>query len=261
MKMLTGLLPASEGEALLFGRPLDARRSEDALSGRLHVAVLLALCGTDGSAEPRSSRASVSPAEAEGEGADRRTGRTLRPCRLSRPSRSGSAARHPPAALARGRHRARARDADPRRADFGGRSRGARPVLGVADRSVAQPGRDDLRLDPFHERSRTLRPDLADGFGARAGDGNAGGACQSSRRRHARRRVHQLSRRGIGSKRQRDEAGGTFVGQRRRQCRSGSQRPFHGSVRSVCLPIQYAKRWSCCATRSGSASPCSALPS
>jgi ribosome-dependent ATPase len=25
MKMLTGLLPASEGEALLFGRPLDAR--------------------------------------------------------------------------------------------------------------------------------------------------------------------------------------------------------------------------------------------
>ena len=28
---------------------------------------------------------------------------------------------------------------------------GARPVLGIADRSVAQSGRDDLRLDPFHE--------------------------------------------------------------------------------------------------------------
>ena len=45
---------------------------------------------------------------------------------------------------------------------------GARPVLGIADRSFAQSRRDDFRLDPFHERGRALRPDLADGFGARA---------------------------------------------------------------------------------------------
>ena len=59
MKMLTGLLPPSEGEALLFGQPLDARRHERALSRRLHVAVVLALYRTDGPAEPRSSRPPV----------------------------------------------------------------------------------------------------------------------------------------------------------------------------------------------------------
>ncbi len=43
MKMLTGLLPASEGEARLFGQPLDGRRHGDPRAGRLHVAGLLAL--------------------------------------------------------------------------------------------------------------------------------------------------------------------------------------------------------------------------
>ena len=64
MKMLTGLLPASEGEALLFGRPLDARDMTAAQPRRLHVAIVLALYGTDGAAEPRSARAPVPPAGA-----------------------------------------------------------------------------------------------------------------------------------------------------------------------------------------------------
>ena len=43
MKMLTGLLPPSEGEALLFGKPLDAGDMRRARPRRLHVAIVLAL--------------------------------------------------------------------------------------------------------------------------------------------------------------------------------------------------------------------------
>ena len=86
MKMLTGLLPASEGEVLLFGRPLDASDLEAAQPRRLYVAVVLALYRADGSAEPRASRALVPPAGAQGEGAHCRIDRPLRPCRACRPA-------------------------------------------------------------------------------------------------------------------------------------------------------------------------------
>jgi ribosome-dependent ATPase len=43
MKMLTGLLPATEGDALVFGRSVDDRRYDVAQTRRLHVAVLLTL--------------------------------------------------------------------------------------------------------------------------------------------------------------------------------------------------------------------------
>ena len=43
MKMLTGLLPPTEGEALLFGQPVDAGDLQIAQARRLHVAVVLAL--------------------------------------------------------------------------------------------------------------------------------------------------------------------------------------------------------------------------
>ena len=43
MKMLTGLLPPSEGEALLFGQPLDASDMRFALSCRVYVTVVLPL--------------------------------------------------------------------------------------------------------------------------------------------------------------------------------------------------------------------------
>ena len=66
MKMLTGLLPPSEGEALLFGKPLEAGDMSCALSRRLHVAVVLALYRAHGPAEPRASRASFPSAGAKG---------------------------------------------------------------------------------------------------------------------------------------------------------------------------------------------------
>ena len=159
MKMLTGLAAADRGRGAAVRPAARRRRHERAQPRRLHVAVVLALYRTDGAAEPRPARAAVSSAggarrrraspswSSVSASADYLDQRTLRP-----------AARHSPAAVARRRDRARAGDADPRRADLGRRSAGARPVLGAADRSVAQPGRDDLRLDPFHERGRALRP-------------------------------------------------------------------------------------------------------
>ena len=59
MKMLTGLLPASEGQAWLFGQPVDAQRPRDPPPGRLHVAGLLALYRADGAAEPGAARTAV----------------------------------------------------------------------------------------------------------------------------------------------------------------------------------------------------------
>ena len=43
MKMLTGLLPASEGEAWLFGQPVDPKISIPAVGGGLYVAGVFAL--------------------------------------------------------------------------------------------------------------------------------------------------------------------------------------------------------------------------
>ena len=62
MKMLTGLLPPTEGQRRLFGEPVDAQRHRDPPPGRLHVAGLLALHRADGAAEPRSACAAVPPA-------------------------------------------------------------------------------------------------------------------------------------------------------------------------------------------------------
>ena len=78
MKMLTGLLSPTEGEALLFGEPLAAGDIELPLSRRLHVAVVLALRRAHGRAEPRPACASLPPDGGEGEGAHRRTRRMVR---------------------------------------------------------------------------------------------------------------------------------------------------------------------------------------
>ena len=174
MKMLTGLLPASEGEALLFGRPLDASD----LKTRYRVGYMSQSFSLYTELTVRqnldASRAPVPPAAAPRRRRASPSWSNASASRIISTSRSGSAARHPPAAVACRRHRPPTRDADPRRADLGRRPVGARPVLGIADRSVAQPGRDDLCLDPFHERSRALRPHLADGFRTCAGDRYAG---------------------------------------------------------------------------------------
>ncbi len=99
MKMLTGLLPPSEGEALLFGMPLDARD----IAARSRVGYMsqsfFALYRIDGSAKSRSARAAVSYPRGQREVSAARTGRAFRTCRLSRSNRFQSAAWHPPAAV------------------------------------------------------------------------------------------------------------------------------------------------------------------
>ena len=83
MKMLTGLLPPSEGEAPLFGQPVDASDMARA-ARRLHVAVVLALYRADGAAEPRAARTAVPSAGAQGEARIAALDRAVRPGRLSR---------------------------------------------------------------------------------------------------------------------------------------------------------------------------------
>ena len=140
MKMLTGLLPATSGEAFLFGRPVDATRPQCATARRLHVAVVLALYASSPSG--RTSNCT-------------RGSSTCRPRRRARASpslSSGSASRayldQLTSSLPLGiRQRLslavaivhRAGNPDPRRADLGRRSDGARRILGTPDRSVAQP--------------------------------------------------------------------------------------------------------------------------
>ena len=129
-------------------------------------------------------------------------------------------------------------------------------LLGAADRSFAQSGRDDLRLHAFHERSGALRPHCAHGFRPRAGDRHAGRPRQGARRRHPRRRLHQLSGGGdraapAGSRRERIavRCGWTPVG--RTPPRAARVQPA-----ARCSPMRSARRWSCGAIRSASASRC-----
>ena len=56
MKMLTGLLPPTEGTAKLFGEPVSGKRHRDASPRRLHVAGVLALWRAHGPAQPRAPR-------------------------------------------------------------------------------------------------------------------------------------------------------------------------------------------------------------
>ncbi len=187
MKILTGLLPVSEGKALLFGRPLDARDLEArrrvgymsqsfSLYTELTVRQNLDLHARLFHLPPRRGKARIAELVARFGLADYLDQRALPP--------------HPSATVARRRclHEPEILILDERSI------RGARPVLGIADRPVAQPGRDDLRLDPFHERGRAVRPDLADGFGPGAGDRHAGRPDQGARRREPRGRVHRLPR-------------------------------------------------------------------
>ncbi len=78
MKMLTGLLPPSEGSARLFGKAVDAARPGNTQAGRLHVAGLLALRRTDGGGQPRPARPLVPPAGGAAWPAYRRADAALR---------------------------------------------------------------------------------------------------------------------------------------------------------------------------------------
>ena len=117
------------------------------------------------------------------------------------------AARHQAATAARRGGAARARDSHSRRADLRRRPDRARRVLAHADRSLARRRRDDLSLDPFHERSRALRPHLADARGQGAGGRRAARSRQGARQRFARGHVRRLPR-GRGRNRPHEEGRG-----------------------------------------------------
>ena len=78
MKMLTGLLPPSEGEALLFGEPL----APGDMSSRYRVGYMSQSFSLYAEltvpTEPRSSCAPLPFAAAQGEGAHRKAGRMVR---------------------------------------------------------------------------------------------------------------------------------------------------------------------------------------
>ena len=90
MKMLTGLLPPSDGEALLFGRPVDASDLERAAARRLHVAVVFALYRTDRPAESRPcTRACSTCRRTRPKARIAELVERFESCRLSRPARLG----------------------------------------------------------------------------------------------------------------------------------------------------------------------------
>jgi len=60
MKMLTGLLPASAGDASLFGHHVDAHDMDTSQTGRFYVAGLLSLWRADGTSKSGTTRTSVS---------------------------------------------------------------------------------------------------------------------------------------------------------------------------------------------------------
>ena len=102
--------------------------------------------------------------------ASRELTRSVRTRAATRRHARRAAARRPPAPVAGGGGVARARDADPRRADFRRRSGGARRVLASCWFDLSrETGRDHLHLDPLHERSRALRSHLAHARGQGAG--------------------------------------------------------------------------------------------
>jgi ABC-type glutathione transport system ATPase component len=115
MKMLTGLLPATQGRTLLFGEPvnandMEARRRVRNMSQSFSLYTELTV------RQNLSLHAHLFHAEPDKGGcAHRPPDPAVRPCRVSQRPHAGPAAGHPPVgAFARGRDRARAGAADPR---------------------------------------------------------------------------------------------------------------------------------------------------
>ncbi len=173
MKMLTGLLGASEGRAELLGRPVEATD----LSTRMRVGYMSQSFSLY---EELTVRANLELHahlyRVPGGEVRSRVDQALRQFDLAEVADAeadGPAARYSATTAAGGGLPAPSGGADPRRADLGRRSRRTRPVLAPAGRAVAPRWRHHLRLDPFHERGRAMRPDLADARRTRARHRNA----------------------------------------------------------------------------------------
>ena len=255
MKMLTGLLPPTEGEALLFGQPLDAgdMRSRYRV-GYMSQSFSLYTELTVRQNLDLHARLFHLPAR-QGEGAHRRAGRTVRPRGSSRPaqrwicrSASASACRWPsPSCTSR---RCSSSTSRPR-ASIRWRGTGSGKLLidlsrnqGVTifvsthfmneaercDRiSLMDSGRVLATGTPAELVKARGVATLEDAFISYLEEATGARAARRRRRRRAGRRARRRPR-DVGSRAARSACGG-------------------------CSPIRSARRWNCCATRSGSASP------
>ena len=162
MKMLTGLLPATAGEAFLLGKPIDAAD----LNSRNRVGYMSQSFSlyTELTARqnlelharlfhlPREKAKSRIAELARRFGLDPYLDQRAASLPLGIRQRLSLAVAivHEPEMLILDEPTS---GVDPR---------GPGPVLGAAGRSVTQSERDHLRVDAFHERGRPLRPDLPD---------------------------------------------------------------------------------------------------
>ena len=216
MKMLTGLLPPTEGEAKLFGKPVDA----GSIEARKHLGYMTQAFSLYGeltvAPEPLDrTRASITCRPSEAKARIEELVQRFGLGHVRRRPRRVDAAGPAPAALARGRGHPRAGDADPRRADVRASTPSRATVLGAADRPVAAEAGHHLRLDPLHERGDALRPHLADARGRGAGVRHPAGADGGARRRRAwRRRSSATWRTPAGEAKRRRDASERRAGSR-----------------------------------------------
>ena len=224
MKMLTGLLPASEGRAWLFGQEVDPRNIDTrrrvgymsqafSLYGELTVEQNLVL---------HARLFHVPEAEIPARVDEMAARFSLDAVRDA--AREPAHGRAPAPVAGRG-HGAQARAADPGRTDLGRGPGGARQLLAPPDRAGAAGPGHDLHLHALHERGRALRPHVADARWPRAGQRLARRDHARARRGHAGRGLHRLP-----DRRRRRRQGGRagHRGRRRptrRPCRPPSLQP------------------------------------
>ncbi len=195
MKMLTGLLPASEGRAWLFGQPVDATDIET----RRRVGYMTQSFSLYTELTVRQNlllHAQLFSVPAERiDGACRGDGATVRSRRHHGHPPGLPAARPAATPPAGGGNDPRAGAPDPRRADLGRRPGGARRLLAHSRGAVAPRRGHDLRLHALHERGGALRPHLAHARRPCAGERRAGGVDREARaRRPWKRRSSPISR-------------------------------------------------------------------
>jgi len=196
MKMLTGLLPATEGTASLFGQAVDAndmavRRRVGYMSqgfslySELTVRQNLVLHAKLFHVPPDTLDARVNTMLARFElnnVADDLPDQLPLGVR-QRLSLAVAVVHQPDMLILDGRGPGRARQ-----------------LLGIADQALARRRRHAVHLDALHERGRALRPHLADARGARAGQRHARSAGQATRLRHAGGHLHQAAGTGAGGR-------------------------------------------------------------
>ena len=173
MKMLCGLLPPSDGEASLFGEPVNAND----LSIRSKVGYMSQAFSLYSELSVRQNLVlharlfhvpqSEIPGRVENTARDSDWLRSWSCCPTHYRSGNGSACSLP-------WHDSSPRPLDPRRADLGRGPGGPGRLLGALDRSVPPREGDNLRLHPLHQRGPAVRPHLADERRKGAGHRHAG---------------------------------------------------------------------------------------